>query len=95
MKNSSATLEPQIATIFGEAIAFDSPAERAAYLDSRCADNAALRAEVEHLLENHRQMGGFMEKPLFRVMLPDTEGGQIERLGAQIGPYKLLQQIGE
>jgi hypothetical protein len=45
--------------IFLEAI--DLPEERrAAYLERACDDDAALREEVETLLEAHRQAGSFL-----------------------------------
>jgi serine/threonine protein kinase/WD40 repeat protein/tetratricopeptide (TPR) repeat protein len=72
-----------------------TPAERAAYLDGACGPDADLRAEVEALLQAHEAAGSFLEQPLFEPtptvdQLPAAEGP-----GTRIGPYKLLQQIGE
>jgi len=39
--------------IFLKALEKASPAERAAFLDGACANDAALRAEVELLLKHH------------------------------------------
>jgi WD40 repeat protein/serine/threonine protein kinase len=68
--------------------------ERAAYLEQACDGNAALRASIEALLRAHVGASGFMDRPasspLATVDEPLTEGP-----GAVIGPYKLLQQIGE
>ncbi len=39
-----------IVSIFGRALELQSPAERAAYLDSACTGDAKLRAEIDQLL---------------------------------------------
>src|SRR5947199_6798529 len=69
-------------------------AQRAAYLDQACAGDAALRQEVEALLEANDQAESFLQVPPvgldFNRSLPFTE-----KAGDQIGRYKLLQQIGE
>src|SRR5437867_1163409 len=68
-------------------------AQRDAYLDQACADNEALRKQVETLLQSHEQAKGFLEAPptgLALVTMPPTE-----KPGDKIGRYKLLQQIGE
>jgi hypothetical protein len=51
-------------SIFFAALGKTSPAERAAYLDEACRDNAELRRQVERLLEAQRQVGSFLEQPL-------------------------------
>ena len=57
--------------------------------------DAELRAEVEKLLRARSEMGSFHELPrpaaLATVDAPDIG----ERPGTIIGPYKLLEQIGE
>src|SRR5260221_531468 len=73
-------------------------AERAAYLDTACAGNAALRQRVEGLLRAHEAAENFLQAPpagvdfkrTLRVEIPVTE-----KPGDKIGRYKLLQQIGE
>jgi serine/threonine protein kinase/WD40 repeat protein len=69
-------------------------AERAAYLDKACADNAALRVEVEGLLRAHDSPGEFMQRPPIADMTTDYRSGP-ERPGMRVGPYKLLQFLGE
>jgi serine/threonine protein kinase/WD40 repeat protein len=68
--------------------------ERAAYLDKACGSNAALRLEVEGLLRAHDQPGEFMHRPPIADMTT-TFGPGPERPGMRIGPYKLLQFLGE
>jgi serine/threonine protein kinase len=80
--------------IFHQALARRLPVERAAYLEQACDGNAALRASIEALLRANVGASGFMDRPasspLATVDVPLTESP-----GAVIGPYKLLQQIGE
>ncbi len=52
---------PSLMTIFAEALERTDPAERAAYLDGACGDDAALRRRVEALLAAHDGAGRFLE----------------------------------
>jgi serine/threonine protein kinase len=83
------------------------PAERAAYLDEACDGDPALRAEVEALLRAHYEAGSFLQQELVTgAQAPSADVGAaqaagsagtplVEGPGTRIGPYKLLQQIGE
>ncbi|NUQ63014.1 MAG: serine/threonine protein kinase [Pirellulales bacterium] len=53
--------------VFWGALAKSSPAERAAYLDQACGDDAALRSRVEALLQSHESAGSFLGKPVIQV----------------------------
>ena len=77
--------------IFTAALNKADPAERAALLDEQCAGNAPLRQRIESLLAEHQQLGSFMDVPSPAATINQST----ERPGTQIGPYKLLQQIGE
>jgi serine/threonine protein kinase len=81
-------------SIFLAALEIDNPAERTVYLERACAGDPALRAQVEQLLKAHDQPGPFMERPA-AAELATVEGPARERPGTVIGPYKLLEQIGE
>jgi serine/threonine protein kinase/Tfp pilus assembly protein PilF len=72
-------------SLFLAAIELDSPEERAAYLDRAGAGDPRLRAAVEALLAAHDRLES--------ASPPSEPAG--ERAGARVGPYKLLQQIGE
>src|SRR3954454_8182736 len=80
-------------SIFLHALKIASPAERAAYLERACGDDRALRGEVEGLLRANLQSGDLLDLPEKRIVT-DVEPIS-ERPGTIIGPYKLLQQIGE
>jgi serine/threonine protein kinase/tetratricopeptide (TPR) repeat protein len=70
------------------------PAQRQAYLDAACGDDAELRREVEDLLSHHEQLGSFLRAP--DRPTPQTIGVPAsEQPGTVIGPYKLIEQIGE
>jgi serine/threonine protein kinase/tetratricopeptide (TPR) repeat protein len=81
-------------SIFLAALERKDAAERAAYLNEACGDNEALRAGVQALLDAHEKGDDFLERqPAVgetASFAPLTEGP-----GTVIGPYKLLQQIGE
>src|SRR5689334_12798020 len=88
---------PQLLSVFSEALECPSAAERAAYLDRACGDDADLRARVEDLLRAHERTPNFLEgnPPQRDPGATVDEPPVSERLGTVIGPYKLLQQIGE
>jgi len=77
--------------IFNAAAELASDAERQAFLDRACGSDAPLRLEIENLLERDREAGSFLESPPAELGVTHP----LERPGTQIGPYKLLQQIGE
>jgi WD40 repeat protein/serine/threonine protein kinase len=71
--------------------------QRRAYLTEACGGDAALRERLETLLRAQDRASNFMAEPAAPVV-PGKAGLQIplsERLGDHIGPYKLLQQLGE
>src|SRR5262245_44614799 len=79
--------------IFSEALTKATAAERAAFLDLACGQDAALRSRLEQLLANHLATDSFMAHPL--VDLPATLSTAAEPPGTIIGRYKLLEKIGE
>ena len=84
--------------IFTAALARENRAAQAAFLDEACAGDAALRERVESLLAEHQQLGSFMDVQSQAVARTvDMPGAPLaaERAGTMIGPYRLLQQIGE
>ncbi|MHC4403505.1 MAG: protein kinase domain-containing protein [Planctomycetota bacterium] len=74
--------------------ALDHTQDLQPFLAAACGDDQELRAEVEQLLLAHRQAGDFLGGSSSA-----TETGPAstltEKPGSRIGPYKLLQQIGE
>src|SRR5687767_5603163 len=84
--------------LFRAALAL-APDQRADYLAAACGDNAALRYEIESLLRAHETSASFMEKPALELSADAGFGSNYRQLdeqaGTVIGPYKLLQKIGE
>src|SRR5260370_26634737 len=72
-----------------------APERRAAYLDQTCGVNPELRREVESLLGAHDASGSFLQDPPARPQATVDDPPITEGPGTVIGPYKLLQQIGE
>jgi WD40 repeat protein/serine/threonine protein kinase len=81
-------------SVFLAVLDIENPTERAAYLDRACAGDPALRAQVEQLLKAHQEPGPFMDRPA-PVLVDTAEEPISERPGTIIGPYKLMEQIGE
>ena len=82
-------------SIFLAAIEEHTPEQWPSFLDKACAGDLRLRGEVEKLLRARSEMGTFHEPPrpaaLATALVPEIG----ERPGTIIGPYKLLEQIGE
>src|SRR5258708_1372406 len=95
---------PNEESIFAAALGQATSEAKIAFLDGACAGNPKLRARIEGLLWAHEHPDSFLNSAA------DPSGGKQgsgpfeatvtiptvnEPAGAQIGPYKLLQQIGE
>jgi WD40 repeat protein/serine/threonine protein kinase len=85
--------------VFLRAAEVESTDERRLFLDQQCGGDVGLLAQVESLLAASEQVGSFLNQPAFQNLpgsrrtvdsQPIAEGP-----GTLIGPYKLLQQIGE
>jgi serine/threonine protein kinase len=81
-------------TIFAEAIEISSEGARAAFLEEACGHDPEMRCEVEKLVRDHFRAGDFMERPA-AALLPTINEPVREGPGTVIGPYKLMEQIGE
>jgi serine/threonine protein kinase/tetratricopeptide (TPR) repeat protein len=100
------TTNPQAKSIFGQALALDAAEARAAYLEKACGGDAALRAEVESLLAALEGAGDFLKQPaapggtadsgpVSDAGEPATTPAADAAVGSRIGPYRLLQLLGE
>ncbi len=68
------------------------PEERDVYLASTCAGDDELRQQIERLLRSDEQAEA--EDFLAEPALPDPNRESAKLLGRQIGPYKLLRELG-
>lgn len=81
--------------IFKAAIKLESKAERDIYLKQACGDDAELLARIGILLKGHYEAGDFLEVPVFGPAATLDDSLVSEGPGTAIGPYKLLEMIGE
>ena len=74
-----------------------APEQQSAFLDTACGGDQALRRVVEGLLLDHAKAGAFLTGITERIpALPSGPGPfQAEQTGDRIGPYKLMEQLGE
>ena len=97
---------PRAEEVFGAALDLADPQGRAEYLARVCAGDEVLRQQVQTLLAAHAQARTFLERP--PSGLAERAGGTVvvgaepglpppvgEAPGDRIGPYKLLEMIGE
>lgn len=82
-------------SIFVQALDQQDASQRAAYLDQACGGNAVLRKRLDELLAAEEQLGDFLSEPVCRAQVTVAEAAISEGPGTVLGPYKLLQQIGE
>ena len=84
--------------IFQVARRIEPPDARAAYLNQVCGADRPLHDRVLALLGFPDEVDQFLETPpsaIVAIASPTIEQAPLERPGTQIGPYKLLQKIGE
>jgi hypothetical protein len=84
-----------IKSIFWHAIEKTDVKERAGYIDGICEKNPDLRPKIEELLRLHDNAGDFLESPILSTDVTLNDAPLTEGPGTEIGPYKLLEKIGE
>src|SRR5690348_18003748 len=97
-------------SLFETARGLTDPARRRAFLDEACGEDAALRRKIDELVTAAERADEFFARcaPALRpsangsnpMPAPGTDtsratAGQQEKPSSRIGPYKLLQKIGE
>jgi serine/threonine protein kinase len=87
--------QQHVDSIFLAAAEKATASERAAYLDVACASDPELRERVERLLTAQSKVSRFLEAPAPALIETVDEPPATERPGTVVGPYKLLEQIGE
>jgi serine/threonine protein kinase/tetratricopeptide (TPR) repeat protein len=93
----------RIQAVFAMAVEAADDAARAVILDRECAADDELRRRVEALLRAHDRPGDFLAKPAAGAerSAKDAEAQRTgpdvpaEAQGTAIGPYRLLQKLGE
>ena len=83
-------------TVFLAAMQMDTAQERIAYVRQACADDQELCGRVLELLASHDASRGPLDLPPPGLGNPAAlERPLLECPGTQVGPYTLLEQIGE
>ena len=100
-----AVIQPGEDTVFEAALEIKDAVERSAFLARTCPDNPKLRTKLEKLLEAHNKAEAFFAdcQPALTISsdpelvqpVSEPESGPDEQVGSLVGPYKLLQKIGE
>src|SRR5438876_10090629 len=72
-----------------------TPEQWDAYLDQACAGDEALRRQAALLLKAHAEGSGPLDQEALGGDMSGPYQAMTERPGTVIGPYKLLEQIGE
>jgi serine/threonine protein kinase/Flp pilus assembly protein TadD len=85
----------KVRSIFLAAVESNSPEQRNAYLDEACAGDEELRRRVEVLLQAHEQPNSLLDRPPAALVATTDEHAVGEGPSTVIGPYKLMEQIGE
>src|SRR5262249_404218 len=80
------------ADIFHAARRIEEPEARGLYVQQGCGADIALKTRVERLLRVYEQEPNFLASPPSEVRAGD---GVHEAPGMQVGPYRLLEQLGE
>jgi serine/threonine protein kinase/WD40 repeat protein len=91
--------------LFLHAVGTLQPEQWDGYVGEACGGDAGLEQQVGQMLQVHREAGSFLDRPAAALgaagaftALHGQQGPTVphrERPGTVIGPYKLLQQIGE
>ncbi|HLJ94529.1 MAG TPA: serine/threonine-protein kinase, partial [Gemmataceae bacterium] len=84
-----------VESIFFAALDKRSAEERAAYLEQACGPDLELRSRVERMLKAHPKVNDFLLAPAPGLPATVDESPLTEKPGTMLGPYKLLEQIGE
>jgi serine/threonine protein kinase/WD40 repeat protein len=85
----------EVEAIFLVALDKTTVGERLAYVEQACGGRPQLLERVRELLKAHQDPRGPLDAPPPGVLGTTDQPGMAERPGTVIGPYKLLEQIGE
>ena len=80
--------------VFDQAIQFETPEERDAYVLNACADDPGLLARIQELLKHHNA-NSFLDAPPVDSNVSLGKSPISESPGTIIDRYKLLEKIGE
>src|SRR5437867_8782455 len=82
------------AAVFNVARRIDEPDARRVYVGQMCGTDQDAQARIEALLRVQDEDRNFLESPAAAFEMT-TASPRAEGVGTQIGPYKLMEQIGQ
>ncbi|MGI9175052.1 MAG: serine/threonine protein kinase, partial [Rhodothermales bacterium] len=85
----------RVQSLFHEALE-RTPADRAAFLSTVCAGDADLREEVETMLQADADIPPILDVTLENLacLLPEDPEPETSSFPREIGPYKLIEEVG-
>ena len=92
-RSEMSKLQNQAKSIFDQALEIESDEERGKFLAMRFEESPDVREIVEGLLQAFGDAGSLLENP--PVCVPETLARSGELISDQIGPFKILQKLGE
>src|SRR5262249_37762582 len=95
--------DPKANDLFLRAVEITAPEDRRQFLDEVCAGNLILRDRVDGLIRASEQAGSFLESAALDTRPTSAHGPRATAetaavpsgAGTVVGPYKLIQEIGE
>jgi predicted ATPase len=69
--------------------------ERSRFLDAACMADAAMRRQIEVLLQQDKNPDSFLDRPAVASLLGPTESTTELAAGTELGPYRIEAPIGE
>ena len=85
--------------IFHQAIGHTSVERRELFLKQALAKHPELRGDVEELIRSHEEAGSFLAKPIVDLAATSGDEGTKDwvpsKPSTQIGPYRLIQPLGQ
>jgi eukaryotic-like serine/threonine-protein kinase len=86
---------PEVEEILFAALERQDAGARAIYLDEACGRDTDLRRRIDDMLAAEPKVSQFLESPAISPVAALDAVDRGEKLGTVIGPYKLLEPIGE
>src|SRR5262245_10552933 len=81
--------------IFTAARRIDGVEARAIFIKQACGGDPAVIERVKALLEAYERDSQFMQSPDYGPAITADYAPIAERAGSRVGPYRLMEQIGE
>src|SRR5215510_14445444 len=85
----------RVQAVFQAALEAPDRAARAAVLERECATDPEVSRRVQTLLQAYENPASILDRPPVAAVPATVDDAPSERPGTMIGPYKLIERIGE